>query len=424
MNQRLLKTLLFTLLIFSNQKIISQIGIGTTSPDPSSVMEMESTNAGLLIPRINLSSTTDTVTIPSPAISLLIYNTNATLGEGFYYWNGTSWTSLKGASKIDNLMDGASDQLYNVSLGENAGTLFIPDPSVFAASGKYNVAVGIDALATSDAGGKNVAIGYKSMESATTATHNVGVGNTTLQSTLGGSDNTAIGNDVLQKNVNGNNNTVLGAFAMKYNISGSYNVAIGSGTIENLTSGDYNIAIGRLAANNQSGGNNNITIGSLIIDPVNLSGSNQLNIGNIIYGVDMDGTGATVSSGNIGIKEKAPSSAMDINGSLATAILYQSIPVNTQFDLTNNHHTLIADYDSTTGTDVSTVRFPAASSCPGRIYVIKLYVSNFQPIGAGGLQITSLGGTIDGNASQLVQTNKETLTFQSDGSNWWIISKF
>ena len=215
----------------------------------------------------------------------------------------------------------------------------------------------------------------------------------------------------------------MGAFAMKYNISGSSNVGIGSGAIESLTSGDFNIAIGRLAANGQSGGNNNITIGGLTIDPVNLSGSNQLNIGNIIYGIDMDGTGTTVSTGNIGIKEKVPSSAMDINGSFATAILYQSIPVSTQFDLTSNHHSLIAEYNSTIGTDISTVRLPAASSCPGRIYVIKLIVSNIQPT-TGGLQITSLGGTIDGNASQLVQTNKETLTLQSDGSNWWIISKF
>ncbi|MCO6163505.1 hypothetical protein [Flavobacterium sp. NRK F7] len=268
MKRRLLKTMLLTLLFFSNQKLVSQIGIGTTSPDPSSILEIESTNSGLLIPRISLSSTTDTVTIPSPATSLLVYNTNAIVGVGFYYWDGTSWTPLNGADKIENLVDGASDQLYNVALGENAGTLFVPDPSPFAANGKYNVAIGIDALATSDTGGKNVAIGYKSMESTTTATHNVGVGNTTLQSTLGGSENTAIGNDVLQKNVNGNNNTVVGAFAMKYNISGSSNVAIGSGTIENLTSGDFNIAIGRLAATNQSGGNNNITIGGLTLIPL------------------------------------------------------------------------------------------------------------------------------------------------------------
>ena len=423
MKRRLLKTMLLTLLIFSNQRLVSQIGIGTTSPDPSSILEIESTNSGLLIPRISLSSTTDTVTILSPATSLLVYNTNATVGEGFYYWDGTSWTPLNGADKIANLLDGASDQLYNVALGENAGTLFIPDSSPIAANGKYNVAIGIDALATSDTGGKNVAVGYKSMESTTTATHNVGVGNTTLQSTLGGSENTAIGNDVLQKNVNGNNNTVVGAFAMKYNISGSSNVSIGSGAIESLTSGDFNIAIGRLAANSQSGGNNNITIGGLTIDPVNLSGSNQLNIGNIIYGIDMDGTGTTVSTGNIGIKEKAPSSAMDINGSFATAILYQSITVGTQFDLTSSHYSLIAEYNSAIGTDISTVRLPAASSCPGRIYVIKLVVSNIQP-STGGLQITSLGGTIDGNASQLLQIDKETLTFQSDGSNWWIISKF
>jgi hypothetical protein len=76
------------------------VGIGTSSPDASARLEVSSTNQGVLIPRVSLSSVTDGTTIPSPATSLLVYNTNAALpwGVGYYYNAGTStaprWVSL------------------------------------------------------------------------------------------------------------------------------------------------------------------------------------------------------------------------------------------------------------------------------------------------------------------------------------------
>jgi hypothetical protein len=49
-----------------------------------------------------LQSTTDVTTIPNPAVSLLVYNTNASMtlgnGKGFYYWDGAKWSSVGGAS--------------------------------------------------------------------------------------------------------------------------------------------------------------------------------------------------------------------------------------------------------------------------------------------------------------------------------------
>ena len=76
------------------------VGIGTSSPDASARLEVSSTNQGVLIPRVSLTSVTDATTIPSPATSLLVYNTNANLpwGVGYYYNAGTSaaprWVSL------------------------------------------------------------------------------------------------------------------------------------------------------------------------------------------------------------------------------------------------------------------------------------------------------------------------------------------
>ncbi|HYK43639.1 MAG TPA: hypothetical protein VEV83_00625, partial [Parafilimonas sp.] len=77
------------------------VGIGTTSPDPSSLLEIVSTSKGLLIPRMNK---TQRDAIATPSTSLLIYQTNST--PGFYYFDGSIWKpiSAKGANQtLSNL---------------------------------------------------------------------------------------------------------------------------------------------------------------------------------------------------------------------------------------------------------------------------------------------------------------------------------
>ncbi|WP_449397393.1 hypothetical protein [Chryseobacterium wanjuense] len=68
---------IFTLLtIICNCFIFAQVGMGTSNPDISSVLELSATNKGFLPPRIGLTSSTDAVTIPNPATGLIVYNTN------------------------------------------------------------------------------------------------------------------------------------------------------------------------------------------------------------------------------------------------------------------------------------------------------------------------------------------------------------
>ena len=60
------------------------------TPNPSAILETEDTTRGILLPRVNLQSLTDTVTISNPATSLMVFNTGATLAPaGFYYNAGT-----------------------------------------------------------------------------------------------------------------------------------------------------------------------------------------------------------------------------------------------------------------------------------------------------------------------------------------------
>ena len=75
----------------------AQVAINTdgTSANSSAMLEVKATDKGFLPPRVSLTSITDVSTISSPATGLLVYNTNASItngfGVGFYFYNGSRW---------------------------------------------------------------------------------------------------------------------------------------------------------------------------------------------------------------------------------------------------------------------------------------------------------------------------------------------
>lgn len=86
--------------LFISQILFAQTGIGTTSPEISAKLDVSATNKGFLPPRVTLMSLTDNTTIPNPATGLLVFNNgnNPNLVAGYYYWNGTSWTTIATAT--------------------------------------------------------------------------------------------------------------------------------------------------------------------------------------------------------------------------------------------------------------------------------------------------------------------------------------
>ena len=64
------------------------VGIGTSSPDVSSVIDITSTSRGLLPPRM---TTTQRDNISTPAAGLIIYNTTTSKHQG---WNGSAWNDF------------------------------------------------------------------------------------------------------------------------------------------------------------------------------------------------------------------------------------------------------------------------------------------------------------------------------------------
>ncbi|HNX07264.1 MAG TPA: hypothetical protein PKL96_06745, partial [Bacteroidales bacterium] len=89
--------------LFVSFEGFAQLGVGINvtgaAAHNSAMLDVSSSSKGLLIPRVSLTSTTDVTTIPSPAISLLVYNTNASMAGGavgFWYFNGTNWVQALG----------------------------------------------------------------------------------------------------------------------------------------------------------------------------------------------------------------------------------------------------------------------------------------------------------------------------------------
>lgn len=82
--------------VFSIILTFSQVGINTTEPHESSMLHLNSSDKGFLLPYFNITDLNLKSPVISPTIAegLLAYNTNTTTWKGIYYWDGTKWSGL------------------------------------------------------------------------------------------------------------------------------------------------------------------------------------------------------------------------------------------------------------------------------------------------------------------------------------------
>lgn len=84
---------IFIFLLFGI-KIFSQVGINTTTPNASSVLDINSTNKGVLFPQYDLTVLNSTSSpVVNPASGLIIYNKGgvSTYPKGYYVWVIDQW---------------------------------------------------------------------------------------------------------------------------------------------------------------------------------------------------------------------------------------------------------------------------------------------------------------------------------------------
>jgi trimeric autotransporter adhesin len=241
-------------------------------PHASAMLDIKSTDKGLLIPRVNLLSETDITTINNPRLSLLIYNNNGTLpdGEGFYYWNGNLWTKLATRTNLYNLA-------WNV--GGNAATNPANDfigttdnkPLIFKTNnilsgkiepGPNNVFFGQSAGLNNTSGNNNSFFGHLSGTANTTGSNNLFAGQFAGTSNTTGNGNAFAGHAAGRENTMGNRNTFLGEDAGINNTSGNQNTLIGNGAGRDNTTASGLVAIGLDALSSNTTGYNNVAIGT------------------------------------------------------------------------------------------------------------------------------------------------------------------
>lgn len=245
----------------------AQVGVGTTTPDASAALHVSSPNKGVLFPQVSLASLTDAAAVPSPAPSLLVYNTNASLsgGVGFYYNAGTS-----AAPQWTRLNTGAAPAGSGWSLAGNAATdpathyvgTTDRQPLVLRTEGQERARLGLNGawwlgypvtsgpLATTG----NVLVGYRAGNALTPSAGSV---NTTAQ----GIANLFVGAEAGRATTVGLANSFVGARAGESNVGGSYNLFAGAEAGSNNTSGNNNQFVGYQAGRANVGGTGNLFIG-------------------------------------------------------------------------------------------------------------------------------------------------------------------
>ncbi len=169
----------------------AQVAINTdgSEPDGAAMLDIKSTDKGILIPRMT-SAQRNAIALSTSG--LLVYDLDT---ESFWYYNNatTQWVEITsgGASSLNDLSDGVYTG-GSVFLGEDAG---INDDG----TSNLNTGVGFSSLKNITSGQRNTAFGFTALEAATTA-----------------ANNTSIGYGSMLYN-NGNQNVALGEFAGRGN---------------------------------------------------------------------------------------------------------------------------------------------------------------------------------------------------------------
>tara|TARA_R110002073_G_scaffold57778_4_gene146664 strand:+ start:71432 stop:72526 length:1095 start_codon:yes stop_codon:yes gene_type:complete len=204
----------------------AQIGIGTTSPDASSVLDMTSTTKGVLIPRM---TTVQRAAIATPALGLQVYDTDS---KAVWSYNGTEW--VVGTGGPGKFVDGATSDIayYNGRVGIGINTfstthkLWVQETKTSnAANTPVNVVANYNGTGTSTS---TYGLGATARNQGT-ATINYAIGTQgVIQNSGGGTINIGVGSWPQVYNSNsGTMGYAAGAIAAVYNTSGTITTAVG-----------------------------------------------------------------------------------------------------------------------------------------------------------------------------------------------------
>jgi hypothetical protein len=304
-------------------------------PAAGAILDVKSSNKGILIPRIALTGTDDVSTLPDRQESLFIYNTATIAGAkavapGFYFWNGSSWARL--TTNSTSLLSG---WLLGGNLGTSSATNFLGTtddvPLAFKVNNQGSGIISGDNFRNTFFGyqsGMNngstdvTGIGYQALFNLTTGQHNTAVGSSALRANSFGNGNTAIGSLSLFANSDGSENTADGYLALFNNTSGMYNTGIGSMALLGSSGGNNNTAVGAWSFGSAAGNYNSVfgaraDMASNLTNATAIGARSQVDCSNCLVLGSVNGLNNATSNVNVGIGTSSPAYALTIASALA-----------------------------------------------------------------------------------------------------------
>ncbi|GGZ44804.1 hypothetical protein [Mesonia mobilis] len=140
MINKIFPAFLFLLFVFFLPNLYAQVGVNTTAPDASSALDIQSTEAGLLIPRM---TTAERDAITDPANALLVFDTDL---NGYYFNDGTpaspDWTLLLTETESrDNYVIVKSEDDFPTASG---GTITLDENTLYEVNGTISTSNSIN----------------------------------------------------------------------------------------------------------------------------------------------------------------------------------------------------------------------------------------------------------------------------------------
>ncbi len=207
--------LLFPLTVLSQFKI----GDNPTDIHPSAILQVESNNQGVLLPRVEDTAISPLDLSPNGMIVYLNDMTSGSMHSGLYVRNNGRWERLAGEQSCW-LVTGNRIVDTNAFIGLTGGV-----PLRFKID---NMLVGMVAE-------ENTALGYGALTNITTAGQNLSIGNLSMTGNTEGNGNVAIGSQTMRNNVLGNYNTVIGFQADVAHPDLQNAMALGNGAVVNAS---------------------------------------------------------------------------------------------------------------------------------------------------------------------------------------------
>ncbi|GEM_PF-1457504 len=304
-----------------SQSDIAKIGINVASPTES--LEVSGTVSATAFVGDGSGLTGVVATSVTIGLNDLTDGYSNATSQTIYIGSGTPTTGSKNVGIGHDALGSNTTGIRNVAIGSAAldanttgdNNIALGDQTLWSnQTGNHNFAAGYQALSQGSAVQDSVAIGYQALRNAS-GTGNIGLGNSALY-TSSGSGNIAFGGSALRSISTGSRNIGLGTTAGFFVSGGDNNIAMGhraSYGISGNTTGSNNISIGSQSNEFLEGGSNNIAIG-VGVDVVDLAGSDQLNIGNTLYG--------DLANDRIGVGVESPLAELDVSGTVsATAFV-------------------------------------------------------------------------------------------------------